>query len=183
MNVKGTAIAARVAWVRERHPDAWEPFLAALAPATRDVAAAPVLKSAWYPLAAFLDLNLAADRLLGKGDLALVREIGRYAASANMPTVYRLFYRLGSPEYVLKKAAALWQAHYDAGRAELREGGPGRAELVVTGVQTPHPALCRSVEGFMERAIELTGAKDVKVAESGCLAAGGAACVFVAAWR
>jgi hypothetical protein len=181
-NVKGSAISARVSYVRERHPEVWPRFLAALDAPTRAIAEGTILKSAWYPFESFVALNVVADQLLGQGDLKIVREIGRYAASANLPTVYRIFYRLGSPEFIINRAAALWQVHYDSGEAKAIEIRPGLAHFEVLRFVTPHPAHCRSVEGFMERSLELTGARGVRVTETACAARGDALCRFQAEW-
>jgi hypothetical protein len=60
---------------------------------------------AWVPFDLFIDVNVEIDRLYGKGDLALCREMGRYGARLNLPTLYRIFYRLGSLGFILRKAA------------------------------------------------------------------------------
>ena len=42
--------------------------------------------------------------------------MGRFAADVNLPTLYRIFDRLGSPQFILRKAAQLWSVHYDSGK-------------------------------------------------------------------
>jgi len=141
------------------------------------------LKGSWYPFACFVDLNVVADRLMGRGDLALAKELGRYASEANLPTLYKLFYRIGSPEYIRGKAATLWSVHHDTGRAELLSEGPGHAEFSLFDFGAPHPTLCRSLEGFLERSLELTGAKDVRVSEVRCVLRKDPSCTYRGLWR
>src|SRR5690349_15251225 len=111
--MKGSAFTARFKYLAERFPSRYRELLAALAPATRALAESGALANAWYPFEAFLDLNANAERLFGNGDLALARAMGAYSAEANLPTLYKLFFRFGSPEYILSKAATLWSVHHD----------------------------------------------------------------------
>ena len=181
--MKGSAFTARFAYLRARYADAWDAFVARLGPETRALATTRLLKSSWYPFRCFVELNLVADEVMGVGDLAMARELGANAAEANLPTLYRLFYRLGSPDYILRNAAALWSVHHDSGHAVVVERDPGRAEYQVHGHEEPHPVLCRSLEGFITRTLELTGVTEVTVRELQCIHDGAPYCAFDGAWK
>src|SRR5262249_29153922 len=125
-NVKGAAIAARLRFVRERYGDAgFKRLIAALAPGDQDLLEARVLPQAWVPYELFIEVNVHADQQFGRGDLALCYEMGQYAAEVNLPSIYRLFYRFGSPAFVLSKAARLWSVHYDSGALGAHDDGDG----------------------------------------------------------
>src|SRR5262245_14331745 len=103
--MKGSAFTARFAYLRKHHAARWGALVEAFDPPTAALARGPCLKGSWYPFACFVDLNVKADRILGKGDLALARTMGRDAAIVNLPTLYRLFYKVGSPEYIFSRVA------------------------------------------------------------------------------
>lgn len=181
--MKGSAFTARFGYLRETYPDRWEAFLSELDPSTRELATSRILKSAWYPFEHFVDLNVVADRVMGQGDLALARTLGAHAAEANLPTLYRLFFKLGSPDYILRNAAALWTVHHDTGHAVLVKREGDAAEYQVHEHGSPHPTLCRSVEGFVTRSLELTGVREVSVKEIACVTEGAPYCAFEGRWR
>jgi hypothetical protein len=183
-HVRGAAIAARIHFVRERHGEGGvAALMECVAAATQPLVAGPPDAGAWVPFAAFVDVSVAIDRLFGEGDLSLCRELGAHAAEVNLPTVYRLFYRLGSPQYIFRRAAQLWGMHYDSGQLAAMEVGPGTVRLEILAFATPHRAHCLSVLGWAIRSIELSGGTVLAAQEAGCRARGDEACEMHLAWR
>lgn len=182
-SVKGAAITARVRFVREQHGDAGlQRVLACVSDATRATLDARVLPQMWAPYDAFVDLSMSIDRLFGRGDLALCYDLGRYAAEVNLPTLYRLFYRLGSPQFILRKAAQLWSVHYDSGKLAAFEEGKGGARLEIVDFARPHRAHCLSVLGWASRSVELSGGTLQKADEERCRTRGDETCELVLRW-
>ena len=139
-------------------------------------------KARWYPLGQFIELNEQVDRVFGKGDLALVKQMGRYSADANLTTIYRLFFKVGSVQWILGRAVRLWSAHYDAGYIEVMTRGQRGAVLRLRGFPTPHRVHCLAVAGFIERAIELSGGRRPIVNEAKCRLRDDEFCQFDVGW-
>ena len=123
------------------------------------------------------------DRLFGKGDLGLVRELGRYGADANLTTIYRLFFKVGTTHWILGRAVRLWSAHYDSGYLEVLTRGPKTTVLRMRGFATPHRVHCLSVIGWAERSIELSGGVNVVGEEPLCRTRGDEMCQIEATWE
>jgi hypothetical protein len=182
-DVKGAAITARVRFVRERYgEEGYARLLDALSEPLRARLAGRILPHEWAPFELFVALNVAADRLFGAGDLALCYEMGRYSAEVNLPSLYRLFYRLGSPMFIFRKAARLWDVHYTSGRLTPVEERPGAVRLHVEDIAEPHRAHCLSVLGWASRSIELSGGRVDEATESACRTRGDPMCVMRVAW-
>lgn len=186
--VKGSAVTSRVRYVREHGGDeALEEVRRALSPASRARLEQGVLPHAWVPYELFLDLNVVADRVLGRGDLALCRVMGAYGARVNLPTVYRIFLRFGSVPWMLRKASRLWSVHYDSGSLTLEhlEEGAGvqTGELVIRDFDRPHRAHCLSVLGWAEGAGEIAGATVTEAVETSCRTEGADECRLRLRWR
>ena len=182
-NVKGSAIASRALWVRLHHGEEGVARLcAALSPQSRAVVQEPPHKARWYPFEVFVELNVTIDKLFGKGDLSLVRTLGRFGADANLTTVYRLFYTVGTPKWIMDRAARLWDLHYDSGKLVIVRYPGNELDLRLVGHETPHVTHCQSVFGWGERSLELSGAKRVRGEELACRVRGDEACVFHVVW-
>jgi hypothetical protein len=183
-NVKGSAMASRVLWVGLGHGAAGEAALRdAVSPELREALDRGFAKATWYPFDQFIELNVAIDRLFGRGDLSLVKMLGRYSADANLTTIYRLFFKLGNPSWILSRALRLYSAHYDTGWAEVSTRGGTSAILRVRGVERPHRAHCLSLAGWAERSIELSGGKDTRCIEAKCRTNGDDYCQLDITWR
>ena len=176
-NVKAAAVLARIKFIQEGFGDAgYARVLDALEPRIRERLSALVLSQEWLPLACLTALIDTTDRVLGRGDGGLCREMARYAADANLTTLYRLFFRISSASFVLGKASALWNVHYDSGRLECVEAVPKKIALRIADFDAPHCTHCQSVFAWAERSVELSGGKNVSVTTGGCRKRAASAC-------
>jgi len=177
-NVRASAILARLRWVEEQHGrEAKRAVLMSLPPTHASAILAAVNPSLWVPFDAFVALCQAIDRTYGSGDLAMCRMLGRYAAEKNLPTLYRIFYKIGSFRYIISKASAVWTTHYDSGRASTHDI-PGGVAFVVEGFAMPHRAHCLSVLGWIEQSAVMSGAKVIGADEVKCRTRGDPVCEF-----
>jgi hypothetical protein len=184
VNVKGSAMSSRVLWVELGHGSAGiDRMLAQISPELRASIELGLSKAKWYPFDQFVELNVVIDRLFGRGDLALVKQLGRYGADANLTTIYRLFFKVGSVQWILGRSVRLWSAHYDSGYCEVATRGPKACVMRVRGFATPHAAHCLSVAGWAERSIELSGGKRPIVEESRCRTRGDELCQLDITWE
>ena len=182
--MKGSALASRVLWVQLGHGAAGMARLRASASeGLGDTLDTGIAKARWYPLRQFFELNTLIDRIFGAGDLALVRELGRHGADANLTTIYRLFYKVGTTHWILGRAVRLWSAHYDSGFLEVVTRGTRAAVLRIHNFALPDRTHCLSVTGWCERSIELSGGKSVTVVESKCRTRGDDVCQLDASWE
>jgi hypothetical protein len=182
-NVKGSALTSRLLWLSLNHGEAGTARLAAAAsPELRALVAQGAVRATWYPFPIFVELNERMDALFGAGDLQLVKVLGRYGADANLTTIYRLFYKVGTVQWILSRASRLWGMHYDAGRMIVRAPGGREVELEIVDYDTPHRTHCLSVQGWIERSVELSGGRDVILEELDCRARGGARCAMRVRW-
>jgi hypothetical protein len=181
-NVKGSALATRVTWVRLNHgQDGVDRLCAQVSPALAEAVKGGIAVARWYPFEQFVELVKTVDRLFGTGDGKLIHELGRFGADANLTTIYRLFFRVGTVRWVMARAARLWHLHYDAGTLELRER-PDAIDLAIQDFPTPDCTHCASVRGWAERSIELSGGEDVTTEMVECRQRGGATCCMRARW-
>lgn len=178
---RGSTLIPRIKYLRLRR--GWDDVVPELSASTRAIVCETVLASTWYPFDALTDLIRTADRVLGKDDLALAKDMGRFAATANLSTVFRFLIRLSTPRMILKKGAALWHLHHDTGRAAAFEDGPNRAIYEIHDFGAPDRALCVSLEGWIERCLEMTGAKAAIVREEECATRSGTVCRFRGEWH
>ncbi len=183
-NVKGSAFASRAKWVRFNQGEAGlERLRKHVSPALREVLDDGPAMAKWYPFDCFVELCLAIDELFGKGDMALVKALGRQGADANLTTIYKLFYKMGTVKWLMARAARLWGMHYDSGRLLVVQALGKEVEMIIKDFATPHRAHCLAVEGWAERSVELSGGEDVVTEPLGCRAEGAEGCRFRIIWR
>jgi hypothetical protein len=183
-NVKGSAFAARIVWIRLHHgEEGIERMARHVSPALAILFRGGAVMSRWYPFEQFIEMNSTIDRVFGTGDLGLVKPLARYAADLHLTTIYRLFYKVGTVKWILARASRLWGMHYDTGMMQV-ESHPGReATLCIEGFATPHRVHCLSVWGWTERSVELSGGASVRSEETACRSSGDPHCRLRVTWE
>ncbi|GAB4212122.1 MAG: hypothetical protein OHK0013_34520 [Sandaracinaceae bacterium] len=184
--VRGTVITARLKWVRDRFGEPGVRHLKSnLSEASRARIAARIQPHDWVPFDLYLDVTHEIDRLWGRGDLELVRELGRATADLSLPTILKMFLRFGAPDFTVRQGAKLWRHYYDSGSPELRQISDTEGDgccLTLPDFETPAAAHCASILGWMERSVELSGAKVLWARKTACRLHGAPACVFELRW-
>jgi hypothetical protein len=124
-----------------------------------------LMVSHWYLLSDYTQLSGAIDKVMGRGDLKLVWELGRFSAEYAAQGIYKMFYKFGSPEWVIKMVASVWKQYYDVGRAGAD------FETIPTGKQIRFyieafpegsPELWHSIGGWSQKSIEMSGGREVE---------------------
>jgi uncharacterized protein (TIGR02265 family) len=182
--VKGTAVQSSLRYVQERFgQETLARVIDRLDPPDREVFHHGILPSSWYPMSAFLHFMQEARRQLGSQDKELLRHMGVASCDYGMSTVYRIFFKLGSPEFVIGRASGVFSSYYDTGRVRIVDSGPGRAIVELEDFDGAGPEFCERLHGWMERILELAGARNVRSAHSSCVHRGDAVCRFEGRWE
>ncbi len=122
------------------------------------------LPSGWYDILPALPLIVTASRIMGAPFLNVARDVARAQAHRDIHGIYRFVLKLTSADMVIARMARATSQYFDFGTSELKAVGRGHAYFERTGVPGPIAAFyCGLTEGFVSVALELSGAKDVKV--------------------
>lgn len=183
-HVKGSAFHTRLQWLRLQEGEAGlRRVQAEVDDEFAEVLNGGVRMADWYSFEWYVALNEVLDRLYGNGDLALVKTLGRHGADANLTTIYRLFFKVGAVKWIIARAARIWSMHYDTGQLLVREFPGEEVELEIVNFARPHRVHCLSVQGWAERAAELSGGTNVALREVSCRALGDERCRFRITWK
>lgn len=153
----------------------WQKVLAALPRQNREEVETAIAVG-WYEVSHFAQLLRTVDRVCGRGDLRLLREVGAAEADQDLNRVLRVFLRVLSPSQIFKVEGRLWSHFQDAGQWESVKV-PGGVDATLRGWEVDE-ALCEELAGYLVRLVEFTGGKSVAVHHKKCRAKGHDRCVF-----
>ncbi len=184
MEVKGTAIVVVPAFIKDRYQESgFEKWLQALTAEARKVYAEPVIISRWYDTRVFLiEPTVKFCELFYQGDLRGAYELGRYSADYALRGIYRLFVKLGSVEFILKKAKLILPTYYRPSSIEVPVMEKGRALIRITEFADIHEVVEQRIAGWIARAAEISGGKNVKLEITSTLTRGQAYSEFTVTW-
>jgi hypothetical protein len=166
--VKGSTLVPRLNYLKAHDPgDGLNRLLSGLTPDCAAAVRAGLMTHEWYPLDFYVQLNRGIDRVLGNGDLKVVWTLGRHSAEEALQGIYKVFLKVGSPEFVIKAASTIWKQYYDTGVMTLVKdpaaGGRKLFRLTVQGFQQNDESIWLAIGGWIERTLELSGGRKVKV--------------------
>ena len=182
--VKGSALLSTVRFIQERLGDeGLRRIVSSLEPQDRAVIDAGILASSWYPFQVMLRVMQAAGRDDGGRTPHLYREMGRASADYSLTTIYRIFFKIGSPQFTLARATRVFGSYYDTGRMEAIVNDKGHALLELSEFGEPAPEFCERLWGWMERTITLIAGMELhKAGHVKCVHRGDPTCQFEGFW-
>jgi hypothetical protein len=184
MKVKGSALRSSMNYLREHYTTAQvERVLGRLAEEQRSVVERPLLTASWYEASVLYDLMhaMAAETPGDPGEL--FRTLGRQSCDDGLNTVYKVFFKVGTPSFMLKFTIQVWSNYYSEGKMVKVEGTAQSALLRLEGLRPQDEAMCHRVTGWLERALELSGAQDIHMLHEACARRGAAACEWKGVWK
>jgi hypothetical protein len=162
MLVKGAVIKPMFRFVKERYAAHHATWLEQLSPETRTVLEQGIVTS-WYPLQrAMIEPTEVLCRLVDEDSDTVAWELGRFSADFALRGIFRIFVRLGSPAFIIKRASHVFSTYYTNSVLRVHESGPRHATVYLLEFPEPHRLVERRIGGYMERAVEISGAQDVQ---------------------
>lgn len=185
MNVKGISLINIGLYVKKLHPSRYDEWYAALPADSQKVMQGVVLPTGWYPVeAALIQPTVAICNLFFGGREEGAFKTGEFNADLNLTGIYQLFFKLGSPRFLLDKATSIAQKMYDPSPTlELAEYQNGRALVRYHNTSTNHWVMEQRIAGFAKRGLELSGCKDVKMEFLCSMSKGAPTSDVVVTWR
>lgn len=179
---KGTVLLETLDVLRERFGEpALQRVYAAVEPASRQVLADGPLSNEWYPLDVLTGLMQASLELNEGGDEAKVIANAEQVVAHHLSGVYAIFVRFGSPEWIVKRIAAVHATYFRNVEISHTFDGPRRARIRYRGFLPQHRILELAIVGFYRKALELSGAKERAVRVTSSIA-GADVCELELAW-
>lgn len=181
--IKGTAILGTIKYIKEQDSAGGvEALVAGLDPSVRSVFDERIQSLLWYPYPAYAGLLEAVDRELGRDDLTLMPELGRFAAEADIRGFWKAMVSLFSPRRILTQTDYFWRKHCDTGVFEATDVAPRSGAVELRDFPAVSPAHCRLLIGWLNGIGLAIGAKNEVVEKTACVHRGDSCCRYEMWW-
>jgi len=185
LDVKGNLVAARRRYVDETWGnDGVERVRSLLDGDARRVFDQPPLPFVWVPGTVLAAVDEAIVLACMQGDVAQMQPFGAAIARADLPVLYRVFFRVGAPWMVVKAAGTMFPLYFRSGAVVTSslDGFTGGA-ITLTKARLPRYLCHWGVAGWLQAALELSGAHDVDIAHDVCAHDGHDRCTWRLTWK
>jgi hypothetical protein len=143
-----------------------------------------VLANSWYPLKTALQEPTAKMcELFYGGNARGATEIGRYSADVGLNGVYKVFMKAGSPEFIFKRASSVLSSYYAPSDIKVAEAGGNSVAVHITQFPESSPLIEARIGGWMQRALEIHGCKNVALKVNKSIARGDSYTEYALTWN
>ncbi len=136
-----------------------------------------------YPYSAFVEVLRTFDKVLGIGNLSVLRDLGEYSADMDFEFLFAGSSAKPSPEDLFRDCNIYWSSYYPrSGYMKAEEIKPERSIVRIYDFPEMDPAHCRLIEGWMAKAMINSGAALKRCVETKCTSKGDPYHEFTGAW-
>ncbi|MEM3341635.1 MAG: hypothetical protein QW728_02980 [Thermoplasmata archaeon] len=183
IKLKGTGIKPVIEYIYKTHgKEGWDKVLANLPADVRTVISGTILATSWYDIEDFATFLETSDKVFSNGNGYFVEKSGKYSADYAMNAIYRVFFKIGSPGYIIEKSSSLWEKYYTHGKMVVLERTANTVLLELQDFPFANWAWCGGITAYMERILELTGAKNPSLKQIECNSRGHPCCKWKGKW-
>jgi hypothetical protein len=185
MKIKGLTIRTTPEFVRKFYPDRFTEWLNALPDTSRNIMSNHIVVNEWYPINESLTIPLRTigQVFYGNDWKKACWELGRYDAEETLTGIYKLYVRFGSPAHLISRAGRVMAAYYDNAQIKLQQSGKNRVVLHITRFDQPDEAIEYNMAGWIEKALEISGCKSIRIDLTQSLARLDPVSEFVVSWN
>jgi hypothetical protein len=163
MNAKGTLVSSIDRFVKEKFPDGYKNWLGRLPDTSKKVYTGTVMATEWYPLEAAV---VAPTQLVGEmfynGDIQKAAwESGRHSAEVALTGIYKVFVLIATPQYIMKRGGKIMTSFYDPSTLVIAGERPKGVDVHITEFPSANEVVEHRIGGWMQRALEICGCKNV----------------------
>ena len=182
--VKGNLVNSRAWYLREHHGAS---ALAAVARALPDEARAyllqPSLTFSWRAMGPLIDIDAAIVRLAMAGDVGMMKTFGALIATHDLPTIYKVFFKVGTPSFVMGKVSVACGMYFKDTTLRSETVSPNHTVVTLVGRHWPFYLCAYGVQGWFAAAVELSGGIGASAKHTTCVHRGDDECRWDVRWR
>ncbi len=183
VQIKGTAVLDTIKAIKERAGTGeFERIVGHLDEETQKVFRGEIAPSSWYPFDAFARFLEAAVRETAGGNEEELIKRSEAVIERQLRGIYKIFIKLGSPEFVIRRIAAVHSTYFEGVDIIAERKGPNTAAIQYVGFTREHRIIGFVIIGFFRKALEISGAKQIDVRSRVPIEAGEPYCELSLNW-
>jgi alkanesulfonate monooxygenase SsuD/methylene tetrahydromethanopterin reductase-like flavin-dependent oxidoreductase (luciferase family) len=183
LHIKGTAVLDTFAAIKARAgKETLDKIVARLDDQAKEAFQEPISPSSWYSCDAFARfLEADIQETAGGNEEELIKR-AEIVIEKQLSGVYKMFVKLGSPEFVIRRIAAVHATYFDGVQIIPEMKGSNGATIQYVGFSRQHKILGFVIIGFFRKALGISGAKRVNAHFTVPIEAGEKFCELALHW-
>jgi hypothetical protein len=183
LHIKGTAVLDTLEAIKARAgEEELEKIVGHLDEEAKEIFRKPISPSSWYSCDAFARFLEVDIRETAGGNEEELIERAEAVIDKQLTGIYKMFVKVGSPEFVIRRIAAVHSTYFDGVQIIPEMKGSKSATIQYVGFSRNHRIMGFAIIGFYRKALEISGAKKVDVQFTVPIEAGEKFCELTLRW-
>jgi hypothetical protein len=163
MEVKGAAVKSTIEFVKQNFSDNYDDWLNNLPKESFSILSGNISNTKWYSFkyAQLIPTDYIIDNFYSN-NIDGAKEIGRYSAKESLHGIFKYFIKLGSPSFLINRAAKVFKTYYKNSHIEVVSSTKTSVILKITDFNELDKYTEARISGWIEKALEISGCKNVK---------------------
>ncbi|MBN1119033.1 MAG: hypothetical protein JXA77_17620 [Bacteroidales bacterium] len=168
MEVKGTAVIAIRDYVKSEYSSEFQKWVETLPKDSKDILTGAIDSTKWYNVqAGAIDPTKKIGEFFCSGNLKKgAWDAGRFSAQKALTGIYKIFVKAASPSYIIQRASRVFSTYYRPCEINVVASGQKNVSVEMSKLTERHEVIENRIGGWMQKALELSGCENVKVAIS-----------------
>lgn len=165
MKIKGTSIKSTKNFVEKFHPNQYNQWIDSLPPESHKLFTGTVLATEWYPImdGMIIPVRKIAELFYNSDEAKAAFDVGKHSAESSLTGVYKIFVKISSPLFLLKRSQNIFSTYYTNSKFEIIDSTKNTAQFRISGFKKEYTQIFDRIEGWIEVALHLVGATPVKL--------------------
>lgn len=165
MEVKGTAVKSIPEFIAKNFPTKKKEWLDAMPEGSKKIMSGLLFTNNWYPLmdGLYYPMKSISKVFYNGDDVKTARVMGRYSADIALTGVYKFFIQFGSPKYIIERASRIFSTYFQPSEMVVLNASKNGLLLHLTKFPESAEIIEENIAGWMERALEISGCRQVNV--------------------
>lgn len=157
MRIKGTALRTTQQFVQEKFPNKYKEWLNILPEKSFLFYDNVILVAEWYPLieGVIIPTQKIAELFYNNDYKKAAYEVGYYSAVSAVNSVYKIFIKIASIDYALRRATNIFSTYYDGGEFQIIESTKDHVKFRVDGFDESEKEIFDRIAGWIHGIFEL----------------------------
>lgn len=163
MEIKGVAVKSTIEFVKQKFNTDYSEWLNNLPKESVSILTGNISNTKWYSFkyAQLIPTDSIIDYFYAS-KIDGAKEIGRYSAEKGLHGILKYFVKLGSPNFIISKATKVFKTYYKNSNIEVLSSTKTSVILKITDFNELDKYTEARISGWMEKALEISGCKDVQ---------------------
>jgi hypothetical protein len=184
MEIKGISVKSIPDFVQKNYSLRYNEWLDELPNESKKIMKGYIFVNNWYPLNESLTIPIKTiARMFYENDIRKTAwTMGRFSAQVALTGVYKLFVQFGSPNFIIDRASRVMSSYFQPSELLVVESSKNYMRVHITLFSDIDEAVEYNIAGWIEKALEISGCRNIQIEISKSLTKGDEVSEFLINW-